>query len=105
MPEQQELDPTKLAIPTVVHEALMLPLSAHEVGLLQGMIADWKKRNPFRAKEPATLRLETKLAFLLMIVLALGNQPELQVLGRQKLAEIYQLLDAQKQKMEAADGK
>lgn len=102
MPE--ELDPAKVNMPTVVYEALMLPLSAHEVGMLQGIVGDWKKRNPFRASEPATLRLETKLAFLLMIVLALGNKPELQEIGRQKLAELYTVLDAQKTMMEKAHG-
>lgn len=99
-----ELDPTQVAMPTVVHEALMLPLSSHEVGMLQGIVASWKKNNPFRAQEPAIMRLETKLAFLLTVVISLGDNAELRGLGRQKLAELYAVLEEQKTLMEKSSG-
>jgi hypothetical protein len=95
-----EIDPTQLAIPTMDMEAMLLPLSAQEVGLLQRITADFKKRNPFKAQDPTLLRLETKLAFLFTVVLALGEVPELVQVGREKLKELYEVLLAQKLEVE-----
>jgi hypothetical protein len=101
MPE--ELDPAKLAMPTVEMEALMLHLSTKEVGILQHMMVEFKKRNPFRAQDPAVVRLDTKLAFLLAIILSIGDEPDLREAGKAKLMELYDVLLQQKQAMEKMD--
>jgi hypothetical protein len=93
-------------IPTLSIEAMDLPVSGVDIGMLHRILADWQKRNPFQRDHPMFVRLATKIDYLRAVMLReQPEQPELHEAAQQMLEQAYQELLAQKQALEsAADG-
>lgn len=100
-----EMDPSKVIIPTVETEAFNLPLSSWELGRLQGILEKYKRHNPIEAMKPEFVRLETKLAFQVMLIMAFGEKPEMREVGRQAVEQLHAMLTLQKAEMESRAGK
>ena len=94
------IDPTKIAMPLTDLELLNLPLSSVDIGMLQTILADFKKRKPFKGFNPVFERLETKVNFMFCTVLVLSGDEEMVAQGTEALLRLHATLLKQKEILE-----